>query len=179
VRQHPLSESIQGTTPLKGVYTVVNLIGKEIRAYRLELLLGSGSSAQVYLGRHQQNRSYVAIKIVHNPTESEWMERWSNENRILSSLSHPHVIRMFEFGIQDTLPFRITNWAGWGTLRDLFSQRVSLLEVAHAVKQVASALQYLHSMHLIHRDVKPTNILFLRLFSISTSTTTSCASSSC
>jgi serine/threonine protein kinase len=138
---------------------MMNLIGQEIGAYKLQLLLGSGSSAHVYLGENRHNRTYVAVKILNTPAIDEWIERWNNETHVLSYISHPHIIRMLEFGIHDNIPFRITNWAEWGTFLDLFAQSVPIREVATYVKQVASALQYLHSKHIIHRDVKPTNIL--------------------
>jgi serine/threonine protein kinase len=137
----------------------MNLLGQEIGAYKLQLLLGSGNSALVYLGEHKHNRSYVAVKILNNPVINEWTKRWNNETTMLSSISHPHIIRMLEFGIHANIPFRITHWADWGTFRDLFAESVPLREVATYIKQAASALQYLHSIHIIHRDVKPSNIL--------------------
>jgi serine/threonine protein kinase len=137
----------------------MKLLGKEIGAYKLQLLLGCGNSAFVYLGEHKHNRSYVAVKILSAPPINEWVERWNNETYVLSHISHPHIIRMFECGTQDNITFRITHWADWGTFRDLFAESVPIREVATYIKQVASALQYLHSMYIIHRDVKPSNIL--------------------
>lgn len=136
-----------------------NLIGQEIHGYKLLLLLGSGSSAHVYLGKHMRNQSYVAIKVLHSQHMHERIEGWNNETRLLSHLSHPYIIRMYASGIHNKQPFRITNWAELGTFRDLFSQCMPLSDVAKYIRQIASALQYLHTRHIVHRDLKPSNLL--------------------
>lgn len=138
---------------------MTSLIGREIRGYKLLLLLGSGSSAQVYLGKHRRNRSYVAVKILAAENIPERLEGWQNETQLLSRLNHPHILRMQTCGMYDQQPFRITPWAEWGTLGDLFTQSMPLHHVARYVRQIASALHYLHTLHLVHRDLKPNNIL--------------------
>jgi serine/threonine protein kinase len=62
-------------------------------------------------------------------------------------------------GIHEGQPLRITPWAEWGTLGDLFTWRVSFQDVVQYIRQIASALAYLHAQHLVHRDLKPNNIL--------------------
>lgn len=138
---------------------MTGMIGQQIREYKLLLLLGSGSSAQIYPGKHRRHSSYVAIKILSVESMPGRLEGWWNETRLLSCLNHPHILRMQTCGTYGQQPFRITPWAEWGTLGDLFTQSLPLHCVARYVKQIASALDYLHARHLVHRDLKPNNIL--------------------
>jgi serine/threonine protein kinase len=138
---------------------MTDLIGQRIRGYQLLLLLGSGSSARVYLGKQRRNGSYAAIKLLSVENIPERLEGWQNETRLLSRFNHPHILRMQTCGMHEGQPFRIMPWAQWGTLGDLFTWRVSFQNVARYIKQIASALAYLHAHHLVHRDLKPNNIL--------------------
>jgi len=135
-------------------------------------LLGQGSSAHVYLGEHKYRHTFVALKIPRkeafagliprgspSPDTNRRKKRARNESHMLSHLTHPHVIRMHEYGIQENLPFLVMDWAKKGTLHNLFSSSFPVINVAAYVKQIASALQYLHMLHITHRDIKPTNIL--------------------
>jgi serine/threonine protein kinase len=138
---------------------MTGLIGQQIRGYQLMLLLGSGSSARVYLGKQRRNGSYAAIKLLSVENIPERLEGWQNETQLLSRLNHPHILRMQACGMHGRQPFRITPWAEWGTLGDLFAQSISIQDAVRYVKQIASALGYLHTRHLVHRDLKPNNIL--------------------
>ena len=143
---------------------MMNLIGQEIGNYKLLDLLGQGGSADVYLGEHKYHRSYVAVKILRKwaspfPTTNRWEKKGSKESRVLSRVAHPYIIRLHEYGTQDNIQFLIMDWATRGTLFDLFTKSLPIGTVVTYIKQMACALQYLHMMHIIHRDIKPTNIL--------------------
>lgn len=143
---------------------MMNLIGQEIGNYKLLELLGQGSSAHVYLGEHKYQGFFGALKIQKQetnsfPTTHQWKKGEGNEVSMLSRITHPHIVCMQEHGTQDDFQFLVMDWAKQGTLLDLFTQSVPISTVATCVKQIASALQHLHTMHIVHRDIKPTNIL--------------------
>jgi serine/threonine protein kinase len=138
---------------------MMNLVGQEVGDYKLLRLLGQGYSDRVYLGEHKHHHSYVAVKILGNPATNRWKARGRNEVSMLSRVTHPHIIQMREYGTQDNIRFLIMDLATQGTLLDLFAQNVPISRVTTCVRQMASALQHLHMKYIIHRDIKPTNIL--------------------
>jgi eukaryotic-like serine/threonine-protein kinase len=140
-------------------YDMNNLAGQEIGNYKLLRLLAHDSSASVYFGEHKCNRSQVAVKLLGIKGANRRIEQWKAETQILPSLSHPHIVRVRECGIQDGMRFLVTDWAAQGTFLDLFTKSVPISIVAAYVRQIACALQHLHATHLVHRDIKPTNIL--------------------
>jgi eukaryotic-like serine/threonine-protein kinase len=143
----------------KGGFVMMNLVGQEVGDYKLLRLLGQGSSARVYLGEHKYHRSHVAVKILETQRTKGWKTRGYNEVYMLSHITHPHIIRLREYGTEDNIQFLVLDLATQGTLFDLLTQNVSISRVTTCVRQIASALQYLHRMHIIHRDIKPTNVL--------------------
>jgi len=137
-----------------------NLVGQIIGEYRLIRHLAHDRTASVYFAEHKDNRYWVAVKIVgHSKGVNRKIAQCSAETHLLPSLNHPHIVRVRECGIQDGMQFLVTDWATRGTLLDLFAQSVPISTVTAYVKRIASALQYLHTMHIIHRDIKPANIL--------------------
>lgn len=137
-------------------------IGKQYGNYRLTQMLGQGGFAEVYLGEHIFLKTSAAIKILHQehmqPTEQE---AFLQEARVIAKLTHPHIVRLLDFGLQDTIPFLVMDYAPGGTLRGVHARGTRLLlETACTyAHQVAEALQFAHNQHLIHRDIKPENML--------------------
>jgi eukaryotic-like serine/threonine-protein kinase len=136
-------------------------LNQELGNYRLGRLLGSGGCADVYLGEHVHLGTQAAIKVHRARLGSADLERFEREARTIARLSHPHIVRVLDYGIQNGVPFLVMNYAARGTLRDMHPAGtiVPLETVVQYVKQVASALQYAHDQKLVHRDVKPENML--------------------
>ena len=136
-------------------------VGQRFGSYRLTRLLGQGGFADVYLGEHIYLNTQAAIKVLHVRLSGQDIEKFISEARILAHLVHPHIIRILDFGVESDTPFLVMDYAPNGTLRDLYQKgtRVSIDLVVGYVKQVAEALQYAHDKGLIHRDVKPGNML--------------------
>src|SRR6266536_930286 len=135
--------------------------GQQLGNYRLLRLLGRGGFAAVYLGEHIRLNSHAAVKILHTRLPDEDAQQFLHEAQLLARLAHPHIVRILDFAIQDGTPFLVMEYAPGGTLRALHPKatRVPLETVVSYVTQVASALQYAHDQRLVHRDVKPENML--------------------
>ena len=135
--------------------------GQQLGNYRLLHLLGRGGFAEVYLGQHIYLNSLAALKVLQIVLTDEDIERFAKEARTLASLNHPHIIRVRDFAVENGTPFLVMEYAANGTLRQRHPQgsRLPTETVVSYVRQVASALQYAHDQHLIHRDVKPENML--------------------
>lgn len=136
-------------------------VGDRIGNYRLVRLLGSGGFADVYLGEHQHLGTHAAIKVLHTKLLNEQVEQFRQEARILAHLVHPHIVRVLDFDVDNMFPFLVMDYAPGGTLRQRHPKgsMVPLLTVIDYVTDIASALDYAHSQKLIHRDVKPENML--------------------
>ena len=143
---------------------MADLVGQQLGQYRLTSLLGRGGFADVYLGEQIYLGSSAAIKVLSGPLVPEACSGFLAEARTLVRLAHPHIIRVLDYGVQDQTPFLVMEYAPGGTLRKRHptGERLPLPTVVAYVQQVAGALQYAHHARLIHRDVKPDNLLLGR-----------------
>lgn len=137
-------------------------LGQQIGEYRLIHKLGGGGFGTVYLAEHVHQHTQAAVKVLDIPlSKPEDFRGFINEASMIR-LRHPHIVPLLNFGIsRDDLPFLVMEYAPAGTLRDRHPIResVPLPTIVWYVDQLASALQYAHDEHVIHRDVKPANIL--------------------
>lgn len=136
-------------------------VGQQLGNYRLLSLLGRGGFAEVYLGEHVYLKSQAALKILHTVLAEEDTDSFVQEGQMLARLTHPHIVRVHDFALQDGTAFLVMEYAPNGTLRRRHPNgvRLPLETIVSYVQQVASALQYAHDQRLIHRDVKPENML--------------------
>src|SRR5260221_740831 len=136
-------------------------VGQQLGNYRLVSLLGQGGFAEVYLGQHVYLDTLAAIKILHARIASDDVEHFLAEARTVARLVHPHIVRVLEFDVKDSTPYLVVDYAPNGTLRKRHPRSVPLplSTVVSYVTQLASALQYAHEQKVIHRDVKPENML--------------------
>ena len=136
-------------------------VGQQLGNYQLVCLLGQGGFADVYLGEHVYLNTLTAIKLLQTHLIADDFEAFLNEARTIASLTHPHIVRVLDFGIERDTPFLVMEYAPNGTLRQHHPKGAPLPldTIVSYVRQVASALQYAHDRKLIHRDVKPENML--------------------
>jgi serine/threonine protein kinase len=123
--------------------------------------LARGGFADVYLGEHIQLKREVAIKVLHTQLSGKAIDRFREEARTLARLDHPHIVRVWDFDVTGEVPFLIMDYIPNGSLRRWHPKgdRIPLSGVVTYVNHVASALQYAHGQKLVHRDVKPENML--------------------
>src|SRR5579859_6700425 len=137
-------------------------IGQRIGDYRLLSWLGGGGFGDVYLAEQIRDHSQVAIKLLHiRLSRSEEVKAFINEARTMR-LEHAHIVPLLDFGIsQEEIPFLVMEYVVRGTLRDRYPRgsQVSFPLAVNYAQQVGSALQYAHEQNLVHRDVKPQNML--------------------
>ena len=150
-----------------------DLTGKTLGSYRVLEPLGRGGMAEVYKGYHLLLDRYVALKVLHShfSADAQFAERFQREAATVAKLRHPHIVQVYDFGIHDGVSFMAMEFVAGATLKErLMALRASNqpMPIAEAVAitcEVASALDHAHTHGLVHRDVKPANIL-LREISI-------------
>lgn len=142
--------------------------GQQLGNYRLIRLLGQGGFANVYLAEHVYLKTSVAIKVLQVLLTDDALDKFLSEARTIARLSHPHIIRVQEFGIEQSTPFLVMNYAPYGSLRQRHpaGSVLSSVQILSYVRQSASALQYAHDRMIIHRDVKPENMLLGEAFTL-------------
>ena len=133
--------------------------------YRVEEVLGRGGMGSVYLALDERMGRPVVVKVPHSRflAEPGFRERFAREVRAQTELEHPHVARALDAGSVDGVPYAVLQHLGGGSLRDRISERggrLSSAEVGEWLPAVASALDFIHRQGMVHRDVKPGNVLF-------------------
>jgi serine/threonine protein kinase len=131
-------------------------------AYEVGDLVGAGAMGAVYSARDRRHDRQVAIKIIRPELASAMVSaRFLREIRIIAGLQHPHILPLFDSGEVDGLLFYVSPLIIGESLRQRIERerQLPLLEVCHIVAQVASALAHAHRVGIIHRDIKPDNIL--------------------
>src|SRR5947208_9653620 len=140
---------------------MIEQVEQRLGNYRLIQRLGKGAFADVYLGEHLYLNTPVAVKVLHSRLDSHTLEDFLTEARNISHLVHPHIIRVFDFGLESDVPFLVMDYAPHGNLRQKHhvGSKLPMSTIVTYVLAMASALQYTHDQHLIHRDLKPENVL--------------------
>ncbi len=137
------------------------LIGKKIDRYEIAELLGKGGTAAVYKASDTALSRWVALKLIFPGQQQDvkFLRRFQREARSLAQLSHASIIAVWDCGEWEGRPFLVTEYAPNGTLESRLGQPWNVNEAAAVLVPIARALEYAHSRKIIHRDVKPSNIL--------------------
>jgi eukaryotic-like serine/threonine-protein kinase len=140
------------------------LLGTSLNGrYRLEARIGSGGMSTVYRALDVTLERSVAIKLMNREvaSDSDQLERFRREARAVAQLSHPHIVGVIDAGEDDGRPYIVLEYVEGETLKDRI-RRQGRLPIAEAVAyaiEIAHALGAAHARHIVHRDVKPQNVL--------------------
>ncbi len=144
-----------------------NLIHRSLEGrYRIEQLLGAGGMANVYKGTDMQTGKLVAVKVlkqeyVNNP---DLVRRFKNEAKAISLLNHPNITKVYDVSVSDELQYIVMEYIEGITLKEYMEYRAKALtykETVHFIMQILAALQHAHDKGIVHRDIKPQNIMLL------------------
>ncbi len=144
----------------------VQLSGRELANYKIISLLGRGGMGEVYLAEDKRLRRKVALKLLpaQFTNDAERVRRFEREARAVSALNHPNIVTIFDIGQDGGLWFMATEFIEGRTLRQVLdeSNPLRLPEVFRIAGQIADALQAAHDAGIIHRDIKPDNVMLRR-----------------
>jgi serine/threonine protein kinase len=142
---------------------LASLIGQTLGQYEVTELLGQGGMATVYKAHQASIDRYVAIKVLppHAALDDQFVERFQLEAKTIGSLQHPHILPLYDYGTQDDILYLVMAYVDAGSLEDIIEDRenLSVRRIEKILREIASALDYANRRGVIHRDVKPANIL--------------------
>ena len=146
------------------------LVGSYIAGnrYKLQRLAGEGSMAHVYMAWDDRLSTDVVVKIPKPDRiqDAAFRLRFTQERQLLVKLSHPHIVRVLDMGEHEDLPFLVMQYLSGGDLLDQLQKiqqlgkRVAVTSVRQWLREIARALDFVADQGMVHRDVKPSNILF-------------------
>lgn len=141
-----------------------NLIGQSIGRYRIIEPLGEGGMAEVYLAFDGRLECNVAIKFIRinrlsSDANSISLKRFEREAKAVASLSHPNIIKVMDYGEYEETPYLVMEHVTGGSLKKRMGKPMPCDEAVKIITPIARALAYAHNHNIIHRDVKPSNIL--------------------
>lgn len=141
--------------------------GKTVGKVRIEREIARGGMAEVYLGTHLTLDRAVAVKVMHNYVEAdpELQSRFEREAKVVAGLRHPNIVQIFDYDTAEGHPYIVMEYLMGPSLgvylRELHKrgQRLEPIQVARLLITIAAALDYAHEHGVVHRDIKPGNII--------------------
>lgn len=142
-------------------------VGKRIDGrYEIREIIGVGGMAVVYKAYDNIDDRIVAVKILKEEflANEEFRRRFKNESKAIAVLSHPNIVKVFDVSFGDRLQYIVMEYVEGITLKEYIEQQhvINSKEVVHFITQILRALQHAHDKGIVHRDIKPQNIMLLQ-----------------
>ena len=139
-------------------------IGKKLdNRYEITELIGVGGMADVYKAIDLMENKVVAVKILKSEfsNNEEFLRRFRNESKAIALLSHPNIVKIYDVGLKDEVQFIVMEYIDGITLKEFIDQQGVLRwkDALHFMSQILKALQHAHDKGIVHRDIKPQNIM--------------------
>lgn len=133
------------------------------RNYEIVRKLAHGEVATVYLARQRNSERQLVLKVLHQVADSSTgkiLDRFLREYELIARLDHPNVVRIHDFGVADDHAYIAMEYCGGGSLKRRIGAGMDRYEAYRLMRDIAGALGVLHAAGILHRDLKPTNVLF-------------------
>ncbi len=149
--------------------SIENLAGQRLGQYQVTALLGMGGMGAVYRATQPSLKRDVALKVMPPALaqQTEFLERFNREAQTAAALEHAHIVPVYDYGIASGVSYVVMRLLTGGSLADRIQYRLasgkgmpSLAETADVIRGLANALDYAHARGVIHRDIKPNNVMF-------------------
>lgn len=143
------------------VIAMNEVFGRKLGQYILLEQLGEGGMAKVYNALDTRAESNVAIKVIlpSKRASSIFLQQFEREAKALANLTHTNIVKVLNYGIQDGQPYLVMEYVPGGTLKEVMTHKLPWQTAAAILTPIARALDYVHRQQIVHRDVKPSNIL--------------------
>src|SRR5215468_5373034 len=137
------------------------LVGKSLGQFRIAERIGSGGMAMVFKAYQPTLDRFVAVKVLpaHYARDPVFVKRFEREARSVAKLAHPNIVQIHDFGEQDNITYIVMEYVDGGTLKDRLKRALPPGEAIDFIIQAAEGLDCAHRNGIVHRDVKPANML--------------------
>ncbi|HEY7414169.1 MAG TPA: serine/threonine-protein kinase, partial [Ktedonobacteraceae bacterium] len=138
-----------------------SLVGRSLGQFRIVERIGAGGMATVFKAYQSTLDRYVAIKVLpaYHARDPVFVKRFGQEARSVAKLAHPNIVQIHDFGSEGDITYIVMEYVDGGTLKDRLKQALPVAEATDYVIQAAEGLECAHRNGIVHRDVKPANML--------------------
>jgi tetratricopeptide (TPR) repeat protein len=139
----------------------MDLIGRTLGQYHIVAAIGHGGMAAVFKAQQPALDRFVAVKVLlpHQASTPEFRDRFIREAKAIAQLNHPNILPVIDYGQEGDLNYIVTKYVAGGTLAERLKHPIDLAATTNLIAQIAAALDHAHQRGIIHRDVKPSNVL--------------------
>lgn len=138
-----------------------SLVGKSLGQFRIVERIGAGGMATVFKAYQSTLDRYVAVKVLptYHARDPVFVKRFGQEARSVAKLAHPNIVQIHDFGSEGDITYIVMEYVDGGTLKDRLKMALPVAEAADYIIQAAEGLECAHRNGIVHRDVKPANML--------------------